>query len=184
MGERALRVGLLLLSLVLSVGPILAAFASEGWDLRSTLIGDLGPLQDLTSEGKEPEAEAGEPQFLGEVTRDNLPPLLLTLTLSNPYSFSLGVENQSLDVFCQEDNVRVGVGRLEGKILEPESRENLTFLVEFTPEGSRHLLERHVRGSYLEAMLELRGDFRLDLYGLKFRVSQEMSFWVYAEVGE
>jgi LEA14-like dessication related protein len=182
-GERALRAGLLLLSLALSVGPILAAFASEGWDLRSTLIGDLGPLQDLTSEEK-PEAEAGEPQFLGEVTRDNLPPLLLTLTLSNPYSFSLGVENQSLDVFCQEDNMRVGVGRLEGKILEPESRENLTFLVEFTPEGSRHLLEGHVRGSYLEAALELRGDFRLDLYGLKFRVPQEMSFRVYAEVRE
>ena len=184
MGEKALRAGLFLLSLVLSLGPILAAFASEGWDLRSALIGDLGPLQDLTSEGKEPEAEVGEPQFLGEVTGDNLPPLLLPLTLSNPYSFSLEVENQSMDLFCQEDNVRVGMGRLEGRILEPESGENLTFLVEFTPEGSRHLLERHVRGSYLQAALELRGDFLLNLYGLRFRVPQRMSFWVYAEVVE
>lgn len=184
MGERALRVGLFLLSLALSVGPFLAAFASEGWDLRSTLLGDLGPFEDLTSGGKEPTIETGGTAFQGPVTLENdLPPLVSSITLTNHYSFRLGMKEVSLEVFCSEDGFKVGEGRLESAVVvEPESRENLRLLLIFTHEGSRHLLEQHVADSYLQARLDLRGDFTLDVYGIEFRVSVEESTEVYQEV--
>jgi LEA14-like dessication related protein len=184
MGERALRVGLLLLSLALYVGPILAAFASEGWDLRSTLIGDMGPFEDLTSEGKEPTVEAGEPTFQGKVTLENdLPPLVVSVTLTNSYSFRLGMKEVSLEVFCSDDGFRVGEGMLEEDVaVEPESRENFRIVLRFTHEGSRHLLEQHVEGSYLHARLRMEGSFTLDIYGIEIRVPVEEEQELYQEV--
>lgn len=184
MGERALRVGLLLLSLGLSVGPFLAAFASEDWDIRSTLLEDLGPFEDL--KGKEPKIEMVDTTFLGPVIRENdLPPLVSCLSLTNSYSFKLGVKEISLEVFCSEDGFRVGEGRLErAVVVGPESEENLRILITFTHGGSRHLLERHVVGPYLQARLNLRGSFALDIHGLEIRVSVEQSMELYQEVEE
>ncbi len=185
MGEGALRAGLLLLSLALSVGPVLAAFASEDWDLRSTLLGDVGPFEDLTSQGREPTIETGGTAFQGAVAPENdLPPLVLSLILTNHYSFRLGMKEVSVEVFCSDDGFRVGEGRLEKSVVVgPGSAENLRILLIFTHEGSRHLLERHVEDSCLHAFLNLRGNFTLDIYGLEIRVSVDESVELYQEVG-
>ncbi|MEM2536141.1 MAG: hypothetical protein QW435_03985 [Candidatus Hadarchaeales archaeon] len=166
------------------MGPFLVAFASESWDVRSTLLGDLGPFEELTSEGKEPKMETGDTTFLAPVTRENdLPTLLSCVTLANSYSFKLGVREISLKIFCSEDGFEVGRGRLEeAVVVGPASRENLKILLTFTSEGSRHLLERHVVGSYLQVRLDLKGDFTLDIYGLEIKARVEDSIELYQEV--
>lgn len=184
MEERALRAGLLLLSTALSLGPFLAAFASQGWNLRSALVENLGPWEDLASGGKEPTVESGDHAFLGSPTRENdLPPLVIHLSLTNPYSFRLVVEETPLRIFCSEDNLEVGEGRLERTVVGPASKENLRILLTFTREGSRHLLEKHLVDAYLWVSLNLKGNFRLDVYGLKIEVPIEQRLELCEEVG-
>ncbi|TDA32817.1 MAG: hypothetical protein DSO02_03415 [Hadesarchaea archaeon] len=165
------------------MGPILAALACEGWDLRSALLGDTGPLEDLTSGGKEPTIGVENISFQGPVTSENdLPPLVSSMVFTNPYSFKLGVKEISLEVFCDE-GIGVGEGRLDNPVVVgPESSENLRITIVFTSEGSHHLLERHVVGCYLQVRLDLKGDFKLDLYGLEIEVPVEQSVELYQEV--
>lgn len=53
MGERTLRIGLILLSIALMLGPILVALSAHGWDFQAVVTPSPNPLEELTSESPE-----------------------------------------------------------------------------------------------------------------------------------
>lgn len=163
MGERGLRIGLILLSIGLMIGPIIAAFAAKGWDLQATVVGDLGPFEDLASgelESGEFEAENLE---LIEIT-DSLVRLGMPVNFTNPLSFSITVENAFVDVFRASDNHKLGQGWLQQeKVVQPNSSGSVYIVMEVTD------------GGLVGTLLNLSVTVQLDAYGLTITVPFEES---------
>jgi len=163
MNERTLRIGLILLSIALMVGPIIAAFAAKGWDLQATVMGDLGPLENLTSGELESGKFEAENLEIIEIT-GSLIRLGMPVNFTNPLSFSITVENVPVDVFRASDNYKLGQGWLQQKkVVLPESP------------GSVYIIMVVTDGSLVGALLSLVGTVQLDAYGLIITVPFEAS---------
>jgi LEA14-like dessication related protein len=69
MGKRALSIGLFLLSIALSVGPILVGLSAHGWDFKAAVTPSYNPMKELSEQ--QPEMSIGN---LGVLRFDNVIP--------------------------------------------------------------------------------------------------------------
>jgi hypothetical protein len=108
--------------------------------------------------------------------QNSVPAVGVPVDFTNPYSFSITVENISVDVFCASDNYELGQGRLqEETVVQPGSSGSINILIGITYEGFNHLLNNHLVGTSIDTSLNLSGTIQLDVYGLTVTVPFEES---------
>jgi len=103
--------------------------------------------------------------------QNSVPAVGVPVNFTNPYSFSIKVENVSVDVLCSSDDYRLGEGRLQQEtVVQPNSSGSINIVIGITYEGFNHLLNNHFDGTSIDTSLKLNGTIRLDVYGLRITV--------------
>ncbi|KXA88925.1 hypothetical protein AKJ57_06105 [candidate division MSBL1 archaeon SCGC-AAA259A05] len=176
MGERALGIGLGLLTVALWICPIVAAFGSHGWDLKETLM----PSETQVSEIKN-KVEGLVVEDISEesVTVMNDEVNLTTnefgifVELDSPFTVSGKLLNISMKVSCESHDVLLGSGKMRENVVDLPASGTATFYLvgNLTPEGSRHIETFH-EGNLPE--VSVTGFLvELELYGVNVKVEKE-----------
>ncbi len=103
--ETALKIGLKLLGLAFSIGPLLIAFSINDWDIQRAMVNaaEIESIENKIGGLFEPEAGGFE---IGDAEYDNASHLLrLPVTLSLPFPFSIDLVD--FDITAQFDSQEV-----------------------------------------------------------------------------
>ena len=171
--ERILGILLFLLSLGLTVGPIIAAFSANGWDLKATLLGGSNPLEALSGN-----VIGGNMIENYEVSVD-VPTLTLRLTVrarSPVQNINLRFDDLSGKLVCAQDNTYLFPVRLESPfVLRSDVSSTFSIVVkgsEATPGGIADIAN-HVLGGATELNLKV-SDAKIQLYGIGMEMSGDL----------
>lgn len=171
-----------------SIDAIEAAFINAGWEFYRPCEGFMSP-EPHTPIGEVADAflDEGEYQYHIRIFygghdstygdwyymgahyegQNSVPAVGVPVNFTNPYSFSITVENVFIDVFCASDNYRLGQGRLQQEtVVRAESSGSINIIIGITYEGFNHLLNNHLVGTSIDTSLTLSGTVQLDVYGL------------------
>jgi len=126
---KVLGILLSLLSILLVVVPIVAAFAAHGWDPKATLLGSSNPVETQFGDLQNLNVE----NMIGNVSLEDLSSLSLTDLLSvlqgrpitataqvnSPLSFPITIKDVSGSLVCNDDGVILGNFRLTNAVEIP-----------------------------------------------------------------
>ena len=158
--ETALGIGLKLLGLAFSIGPLLIAFSINGWDVRATLINqeELNEIQSLL--GGLFEKESGGIQINAEdATYDNLTQeFRLPVVLSIDLPFSIDIVDFRLS--AQANGQQLTLSMRENKItLMPGENTEITLVGRVPPE------------LYNAELTQIQGSMTFEKYGVTIQVT-------------
>ncbi|KXB03136.1 hypothetical protein AKJ48_04195 [candidate division MSBL1 archaeon SCGC-AAA261O19] len=173
LSRRALGIGLALLSIALWVGPIVAAFASNGWNLKETVM----PSQDELSRVKDKVGGLTEGGFSENTLQivDNQMDLTTgefeaTLEFESPFNIDVKITEFSFELYCEQHDFKLVPVQLE----ENEVSIPASAIVQFdivgslTSQGRQHIIDNH-GGKLPEPSLE-NPVFELESYGVTIRM--------------
>ena len=143
MREGLLRLGLLLLSTALFLGPVLVALVQYNWDLAAL----IKPSPDLVAEFT-PAVQPTLENWKFEVISYDEGAKVLNVRLrgdhSNPMRFPVRFSAASVAISCSTHRDNLGTAGLENTItVQPNSSGSIALVVNFTSTGFDHLYNLH-----------------------------------------
>lgn len=171
MGERALGIGLLLLSIALYVGPILAAFAAHNWDLEATVMpsqSDMDKVRDRIENMFG--GEFSEPDIVDNAVNLTTGEFSATFEFKSPFNLDVKITDVSLGLSCARHDVPLGSAQMEEPEVDIPANGTARFTVvgTLTPEGRRHIEDFH--GGVLPDIALTDGIIEFEVYGVTVRV--------------
>ena len=134
--DKILGILISLLSILLVVVPILAAFSAHGWDPKAALLGSSNPLETQFEniQNLDTQNMFGNIEFedLSSLSLNDLlsvlqgRPINITVQVNSPFSFPITIKNISGNLMCNDHNIILG-------------NLHLTSEVEFSAHGSNVL---------------------------------------------
>jgi hypothetical protein len=105
------------------------------------------------------------------------------VSLTNPFSFPITIENIDVEVLCASDDYPVGLGRLDGPVdIQPKAPSSFNIVLGFTYEGFNHLLDDHLVGTSIDTSLNLEGTVQVKVYEIMITVPFEQNVQFPSEV--
>lgn len=147
-GERILGTGLTLLSIALIIGPIVAAFAVQGWDWRAAVMPSQDEIEQMQA-GFQGNVDTMKNvlESIENVTARKIDELTSEITIfaTSEFDTEVRVGEFSCEVVCAEHpGARLGsIGLKEPVKILPRTTATVTFVLRFTSEGRAHLNSRH-----------------------------------------
>ena len=132
--ERILGILLFLLSLGLTVGPIVAAFSANGWDPKATLLGSSNPLetQFKSLENLNTSNMLGTPTFESFSAQG----VTATIQVTSPLAFPIKIKGFSGNLVCKDHNVVLSSVQLLSEVeFSAHATKNISVLGTITPAG-------------------------------------------------
>lgn len=171
MGERALGIGLLLLSVALFVGPIVVAFAANDWDFKATMM----PSQEELDEVK----DRIENMFEAEFSEDMLnlvssmvspSEIRATINFVSPFNVDVKITEISGGISCEEHDVPLGFVHMEEQEVDVPVNGTATFHLvgKYASGGYQHIVDAH--GGDLPDFAPTDMVLELEFYGVTVRV--------------
>ena len=161
-----------MLSAVLFLGPIAAAFASHNWDLKATVV----PSEDEISAVKDRLGGIFEENISSEEVFDirdsTVEPdeMEAIVDFNSPFHIDVKIKEISGKVFCRAHGVYLGsIHLMEEEVSVPaDGKATFHVIGEMTSEGYQHVQEDH--GGELPDIRLSGMVFELEAYGVKVRV--------------
>lgn len=134
MNKRILGIGLTILTILLWVGPIAAAFASHGWSVKETVMPEEEQINDIEDKvdnligGKELSSNnfsVIESDIVGEKVD-------LTIEFTSPFLFSLKIVKFRTSLFDDSRDITIANVEMVESSIETESEGTVTFSLEGT----------------------------------------------------
>jgi len=173
--ERILGTLLFLLSLGLTVGPIVAAFSANGWDPKATLLGSSNPietqfgdLQNLNTQNMFGNLDFGN---LSNLSLTDLLSLLqggsinVTIPVTSPLSFPITVKNISGNLVCKDHNVTLGRFQLVNEVQFP-AHGSKVLTIAGSVNTSAALADVAAHGGWPNNIGLENANLKLDIYGI------------------
>ena len=171
MGERALRIGLLLLSILIPVGALAAAFAANDWDLKATVMPDQDEIDGVRDKIENMFGEEFSENILnlGSSTV-NPSELRATISFASPFNVDVKITEISGGISCREHNVPLGSVRMEEQEVDVPANGTVTFTLVGIPTlgGYQHIIDAH--GGDLPDVTLTEMVFEFEFYGVTVRV--------------
>ncbi|MEA1904522.1 MAG: hypothetical protein U9M97_01395 [Candidatus Hadarchaeota archaeon] len=171
MGERALGIGLLLLSIALYVGPIVVAFGANGWDLKATVMPSQSEMDKVRDKIENVfGGEFSEPDIVDNTVNLTTGEFSVTFEFKSPFNLDVKITDVSLGFSCEQHDVPLGSAQME----EPEvdlpadGTARFTIVGTLTSEGRRHIEDFH--GGDLPGIALTDEIFEFEVYGVTVRV--------------
>lgn len=160
---------LVLLSIALWVGPIVAAFASNGWNLKETVM----PSQDELSGVKDKIGGLSEGGFSENMMQivDNQMNLstgefAATLEIESPFNIDIKITEFSFDLYCEQHDNKLGSVQLEKSEVNIPASTTVQFDIvgTLTSQAIQHITNVH--GGDLPESAFKNPVFELESYGV------------------
>jgi hypothetical protein len=165
MGERALGICLILVSILIPVGALAAAFAANGWDLQKTIVPEISRFEDMMPSDMEDIMTIDEPENIMSVEH-------VTARFNSPFDFPVTFETFSGEIYCTEHDFKLATIGLESPVVaQPSVTTTLTLKITRTPGCEAHILTQH--GGSQPDMGGKNLNLKLDIYGIKIEFTQE-----------
>lgn len=176
MGEKALGIGLGLLSVALWIGPIAVAFHSHGWNLRETLMPNENQISAIENKVEGLVVDEISEDYLTVVDKEIDPTtneFEIVVELDSPLTVSGKLLNISIDVSCESHDVSLGSVELKENVVNLPAEGTVTFslLGSLTSEGNRHIETFH--GGNLPEISISEVLIELELYGINVKLESE-----------
>lgn len=128
--------GLFLLSLALSLGPLVYAFSSHDWNYKPLITPEPNPLKNIKGQPIVPES------FKIDNARESA-----TVTLTSNLPFSLRIDELSMDILCTDlEGVKLGSMSLQDPVLiSPGSTESITLVLNVDEQLLRECGEKNAK---------------------------------------
>lgn len=91
MSKRILRIGLVLLSILLFIVPVIAAFEVHGWNLESTVMPSEEEISRITDQFDKFEEEFEEPELISEEVNEETGEFEIIIDLKSPLEFDVKI---------------------------------------------------------------------------------------------
>lgn len=173
MGERALRIGLLLLSILIPVGALAAAFAANDWDLKATVMpgqdeidGVRDKIENMFGEEFSENTFNLSTPTINLVTRE----IRATVNLTSPFNVDVKITEISGGVSCEQHELPLGSVQMEEQEVNVTANGTATFtlLGALTTGGYQHIIDAH--GGDLPDVTLTDMVFEFEFYGVTVRV--------------
>ncbi len=171
-------IGLFLLSIALWVGPIVAAFAANGWDLKATVMPSEDQMSEITDQI--------EGLFDGDFSEDVMEftdnqinlgtgEFRVTVQLQSPFNIDVKIKSISLEVSCEQHDVPLGSVQMEESEVNVPANGTATFTLvgTLTSAAIQHITTVH--GGDLPGINSTDMVLELEFYGVA--VSIENMEW-------
>lgn len=162
--ERILGVLLFLLSLGLAVGPIVAAFSANGWDLKATLLGGSNPLetqfgnlQNLNTENM-----FGNPALTGFSAQG----VTATIPITSPLDFPIKIKSFSANLTCRDHSVVLSAIQLGSEVEIPARGTTNVSVTGTIPQAAVITAELTAHGGIPPNIGIENVSIKLDIYGI------------------
>ncbi len=137
--ETALGICLFLLSLSLTVVPILAAFSAHGWDITATVMPEGGDIDSLR---KDLMGNFGAMENLFKPLQFSIIDAYtykVSVPITSTVDVAMRLDQISGDVFCEKHpNVRIASLSLTPVIIQPRETKMIEITIKLTQDGFDH----------------------------------------------
>lgn len=173
MGERALGIGLGLLSVALWVSPIVAAFHSHDWNLKETVMPNENQISAIENKVEGLVVDEISEDYLTVANKEvNLTTneFEILLELDSPLNVSGKLLKFSLEVSCERHDVFLGSVEMKKNVENLPAGGTATFALvgSLTPGGNRHIDTMH--GGDLPEVTVTDFLLKLEVYGVNVKV--------------
>ena len=129
--KRTLGIGLTLLSIAIWVGPIAAAFGSNGWSLKETVMPKEEEINDIQSRIEETIGGGNFSDTNIKVSNSSISgkDISLNLEMNSPFSFRAEILEFNFELYDAQIGRKIGHVEMskEAIILKPEITTNISF---------------------------------------------------------
>ncbi len=178
MGERALGIGLFLLSIALYVGPLFIAFAANGWDLEATVMPRQEELDAVEDRVENILGAEFSERTLNLVSSTVTPTeIRATINFVSPFNVDIKITEISGEMSCEEHHVSFGSVHIEEGEVDIPAYGTVSFHLvgTLTPGGYQHIEDFH--GGDLPDFTITDGVFEMESYGVTLRAEVEKMEW-------
>ncbi len=172
MGERALKWGLRLLGILLTIGPLVIALGMHNWDIKAAVLPSDAEIAEI--QGSATGIFGGTPiedfTFSNYTYDINTGVITADVSFKSNINLSLTITNLSGYATCAEHGVRLGsISMQEQSVVVPENgHAGFTITGTVTPEGVLHIATSHA-GDLPTIGLE-NASITIELYGVSIQI--------------
>jgi len=160
--EKILGILLSLLSLLLVVVPILAAFSAHGWDPKATLLGSSNPIETQFENLQ----NLNTSNMFGNMTLTSFSAqgVNVTIQVTSPLDFPIKIKGFSGNLVCKDHSVILSFIQLVSEVeFSAHETKNVSVLGTITSEG---IVDGLTHGGLPPNIGIENANLKLDIYGI------------------